>query len=45
MPNEGLYASGATWRQLHNFTASSVALILASGDYEIDTYTKGFNEL
>lgn len=40
----GLYVPKMMWRQMKNFSTNSLALILASTDFDIDDYIYDFDE-
>jgi len=40
----GLYVPKMIWRQMENFSTNSLALILASTDFDIDDYIYDFDE-
>jgi len=39
-PNQALYIGPYVWRELHNFSAGSVCLVLASMQYEASDYIR-----
>ncbi len=40
----GLYVPSMMWRLLENFSTNSLALVIASKDYDKDEYIREFNE-
>lgn len=40
----GLYVPKNTWRELNNFSTNSLALVLASTQYNEDDYIRDYNE-
>ncbi len=40
----GLYVPNKVWRRIENFSTNSLALILASTEYDKDDYIRDFNE-
>lgn len=43
-PNEGLYVSKNTWRELKNFSSGSVCLVVSSGEFDEQDYIRSFSE-
>lgn len=43
-PNEGLYVTKNTWRELRNFSAGSVCLVVSSGEFDEADYIRDFND-
>jgi hypothetical protein len=43
-PFEGLYICPMIWRELYNFSASSVSLVLASEPYDESDYIRDIND-
>ena len=43
-PNEGLYVTKNTWRELRNFSAGSVCLVVSSGEFDETDYIRDFND-
>ncbi|GAA4108051.1 FdtA/QdtA family cupin domain-containing protein [Aquimarina addita] len=43
-PNKGLLITSGIWRELENFSAGSVCLVLASAVFEEADYIRDFNE-
>ena len=43
-PNEGLYVTKSTWRELRNFSAGSVCLVVSSGEFDEADYIRDFND-
>ena len=43
-PNQGLYICPMIWRDLQNFSAGSVCLVLASEKYDEDDYFRDYAE-
>ena len=43
-PNKGLLIKNGVWRQITNFSSSSVCLILSSNQFDQDEYVRNFNE-
>lgn len=42
MPNQGLYVSTKTWRELRNFSSGAVCLVISSGEYDEDDYIREY---
>lgn len=42
-PNEGLYVPINTWRELRNFSAGSVCLVVSSGEFDENDYIREFD--
>ena len=40
----GLYLPGGTWRELNNFSTNSIALVLASTDYDTADYIHDYQD-
>lgn len=40
----GLYVPKGYWRQMHNFSTNSLALVLASTDFDADDYIRDYDE-
>jgi oxalate decarboxylase/phosphoglucose isomerase-like protein (cupin superfamily) len=40
----GLYVPSMMWRLVENFSTNSLALVIASTDYDINEYIRDFNE-
>jgi dTDP-4-dehydrorhamnose 3,5-epimerase-like enzyme len=40
----GLYVPNGLWRHMENFSTNSLALIIASEDYDADDYIRDYNE-
>ena len=40
----GLYVPHGLWREMENFSTNSLALILSSTDYDVNDYTRDYNE-
>ena len=40
----GLYLPSGTWRELNNFSTNSLALVLASTEYDTADYIRDYNE-
>ncbi|MGE5348149.1 MAG: sugar 3,4-ketoisomerase [Actinomycetota bacterium] len=40
----GLYVPSMMWRLIENFSTNSLALVIASTDYDISEYIRDFNE-
>ena len=43
-PNEGLYVTKNTWRELRNFSSGSVCLVVSSGEFDEADYIRDFND-
>lgn len=43
-PTEGLYISNATWREMYDFSADAVLLVLASNYYDEADYIRNYEE-
>ena len=43
-PNEGLLVPINTWRELKNFSAGAVCLVIASEEFSEDDYIRNFDE-
>ena len=43
-PNKGLYIGPLIWREMKNFSAGSVCLVLASLKYDEEEYLRDFNQ-
>ncbi|UUV20942.1 sugar 3,4-ketoisomerase [Paenimyroides aestuarii] len=43
-PNEGLYVPVNTWRELRNFSAGAVCLVVSSDAFDENDYIRDFNE-
>lgn len=43
-PNEGLYVTKGTWRELENFSTSAVCLVVSSGEFDEEDYIRDFEE-
>lgn len=43
-PNEGLLVSINTWRELRNFSAGAVCLVIASEEFSENDYIRNFDE-
>lgn len=43
-PNEGLYVPINTWRELRNFSAGSVCLVVSSDEFDESDYIRNFND-
>lgn len=41
-PNEGLYVTKGTWRELENFSTNAVCLVLSSGEFDEEDYIRDF---
>jgi dTDP-4-dehydrorhamnose 3,5-epimerase-like enzyme len=40
----GLYLPSGTWRELNNFSTNSLAIVLASTDYDVADYIRDYDE-
>lgn len=43
-PNEGIYISGITWRELFDFSDGAVIMVLASEPYNENDYIRDYDE-
>lgn len=43
-PNEGLYVPVNTWRELRNFSAGAVCLVVSSAQFDESDYIRDFND-
>ncbi|WKW45840.1 FdtA/QdtA family cupin domain-containing protein [Myroides sp. JBRI-B21084] len=43
-PNQGLYVPVNTWRELRNFSAGAVCLVVSSAEFDESDYIREFNE-
>lgn len=43
-PNEGIYISGNTWRELYDFSDGAVIMVLASEYYHESDYIRDYDE-
>lgn len=43
-PNEGLYVPINTWRELRNFSAGSVCLVVSSAEFDEEDYIRDFQK-
>lgn len=43
-PNQGLLIVSGIWRELENFSAGSILLVLASEKYDEDDYIRDYNQ-
>ncbi len=43
-PSEGLYIGHNVWREIHDFSADGVLLVLASETYSEDDYIRSYDE-
>lgn len=43
-PNEGLYVSKNTWRELRNFSSGSVCLVVSSGVFDEKDYIRKYED-
>lgn len=43
-PNEGLYVPVNTWRELRNFSAGAVCLVVSSAEFDESDYIRDFND-
>lgn len=42
-PNEGLYVPTNTWRELRNFSAGAVCLVVSSDEFDEDDYIRDYD--
>jgi len=43
-PNEGLYVPTNMWRELRNFSAGAVCLVVSSGEFDEEDYIRDYTE-
>ena len=43
-PNEGLFVPINTWRELRNFSAGAVCLVVSSDEFDEDDYIRDYDE-
>lgn len=43
-PNEGLYVPTNMWRELRNFSAGAVCLVVSSGEFDESDYIRDYEE-
>ncbi|MGV6829291.1 MAG: sugar 3,4-ketoisomerase [Flavobacteriales bacterium] len=43
-PNKGLLISTGTWRELVNFSAGAICLVLSSGEFDEDDYIRNYED-